>query len=204
MSDYDSPWKEALDQFFPAFLAFFFPKVHGLVDWSRGYEALDQKLGFHDLQREELSSRLIFVIAAFVGGGALHFVREELIDQLGLLGPSFAVGDVDTLLLRQLRAQRVVLRRIERRRAHLDLLIRRQRGVGAAHPPALPVLLEGTLVEVPRDLYAIRPGDHRVLSLGSLVQLVGAEEAKAADAEDDDETPIDELVRPLEPSTKFG
>ena len=44
MSDYDSPWKEALDQFFPAFLAFFFPEVHALVDWSQGYESLDKEL----------------------------------------------------------------------------------------------------------------------------------------------------------------
>jgi len=44
MSDYDSPWKEALDRFFPAFLAFFFPEVHALIDWGRGYESLDNEL----------------------------------------------------------------------------------------------------------------------------------------------------------------
>lgn len=44
MSDFDSPWKEALELFFPAFLVFFFPRVHEAVDWSRGYEALDKEL----------------------------------------------------------------------------------------------------------------------------------------------------------------
>jgi hypothetical protein len=44
MSDFDSPWKDALELFFPAFLAFFFPRVHAKVDWSRGYEALDKEL----------------------------------------------------------------------------------------------------------------------------------------------------------------
>ena len=44
MSDYDSPWKEALDYFLPAFLEFFFPRVHELIDWERGYQSLDKEL----------------------------------------------------------------------------------------------------------------------------------------------------------------
>jgi hypothetical protein len=57
MSDFDSPWKEALDHFLPAFLAFFFPEVHAGVDWSRDYEALDKEL--QQVAREgELGLRL--------------------------------------------------------------------------------------------------------------------------------------------------
>jgi len=44
MSDYDSPWKEALDRYFRAFLALFFPLVHADIDWSRNYELLDKEL----------------------------------------------------------------------------------------------------------------------------------------------------------------
>ena len=44
MSDYDSAWKEALEQLFPAFVEFFFPRVHAAVDWPRGCEALDKEL----------------------------------------------------------------------------------------------------------------------------------------------------------------
>jgi len=44
LSDFDSPWKEALEQFFPAFLEFVFPQVHAAIDWSREYEALDKDL----------------------------------------------------------------------------------------------------------------------------------------------------------------
>ncbi len=44
VADYDSPWKEALDVYFPAFLAFFFPRIHADIDWSRGYEFLDKEL----------------------------------------------------------------------------------------------------------------------------------------------------------------
>jgi len=43
-SDYDSPWKEILDGYFPDFMAFFFADIHTDIDWSRGYESLDAAL----------------------------------------------------------------------------------------------------------------------------------------------------------------
>jgi len=44
MSDYDSPWKEALDGYFEPFMALFFPDAHADIDWGRGYESLDKEL----------------------------------------------------------------------------------------------------------------------------------------------------------------
>ena len=44
MTDYDSPWKEALDSFFEACLAFFFPQAHAEIDWTRGYQMMDKEL----------------------------------------------------------------------------------------------------------------------------------------------------------------
>ena len=44
MTDYDSPWKEMLDEYFLAFMAFFFPEAYRDIDWARGYESLDQEL----------------------------------------------------------------------------------------------------------------------------------------------------------------
>src|SRR6266511_3280228 len=44
MPDYDSPWEEMLDGYFPAFIAFFFPEAHADIDWTRGYESLDTEL----------------------------------------------------------------------------------------------------------------------------------------------------------------
>ena len=49
-TDYDSPWKEALDLYFEAFLALLFPEVHAQIDWSRGYESLDKE--FQQVVRE--------------------------------------------------------------------------------------------------------------------------------------------------------
>lgn len=42
--DYDSPWKELLEQYFPEFMAFFFPDAHTDIDWAQGYENLDKEL----------------------------------------------------------------------------------------------------------------------------------------------------------------
>jgi hypothetical protein len=44
MTDYDSPWKEALEVYFRAFLALFFPDIHADIDWSRGFVFLDKEL----------------------------------------------------------------------------------------------------------------------------------------------------------------
>src|SRR5262245_47840171 len=44
MTDFDNPWKEILDAYFESFIAFFFPHVHGEIDWSRGHEMLDKEL----------------------------------------------------------------------------------------------------------------------------------------------------------------
>jgi hypothetical protein len=44
MTDFDSPWKEALEVYFRPFLALFFPPIHADIDWSRGYEMLDKEL----------------------------------------------------------------------------------------------------------------------------------------------------------------
>lgn len=43
-ADYDSPWKEAIEQYFQDFLAFFFPRIHADIAWDRGYTFLDTEL----------------------------------------------------------------------------------------------------------------------------------------------------------------
>ncbi len=55
---YDSPWKEALERYFPEFMAFYFPAAHLQIDWSLGYEFLDQELR-SVVQDAELGKRLV-------------------------------------------------------------------------------------------------------------------------------------------------
>jgi hypothetical protein len=40
----DSPWKEALEEFFEDFMENFFPDIYKEIDFSKGYEFLDQEL----------------------------------------------------------------------------------------------------------------------------------------------------------------
>ncbi|MCF7992538.1 MAG: hypothetical protein K9M02_19015 [Thiohalocapsa sp.] len=42
--DHDSPWKEALEHYFPEFLQFLFPHIHTEIDWTQGHEFLDKEL----------------------------------------------------------------------------------------------------------------------------------------------------------------
>jgi len=42
--NYDLTWKEALGVYFPQFLAFFFPQVSRLIDWSIPVQSLDKEL----------------------------------------------------------------------------------------------------------------------------------------------------------------
>jgi hypothetical protein len=42
--DYDSPWKEALEIYFRECLELLFPHAASEIDWSRGYEFLEQEL----------------------------------------------------------------------------------------------------------------------------------------------------------------
>jgi hypothetical protein len=43
-SDYDSPWKEVLRQYFQQAVELFFPEIAALIDWQRPYEFLDKEL----------------------------------------------------------------------------------------------------------------------------------------------------------------
>lgn len=43
-ANYDESWKEALDEYFDDFLAFFFPEIHQQVDWQVPPLALDKEL----------------------------------------------------------------------------------------------------------------------------------------------------------------
>ncbi|HLA36370.1 MAG TPA: DUF4351 domain-containing protein [Rhodocyclaceae bacterium] len=44
IDDYDSPWKEALERYFPEFMAFYFPAAHASIDWRNGYLSRETEL----------------------------------------------------------------------------------------------------------------------------------------------------------------
>jgi hypothetical protein len=74
MTDFDSPWKEALERYFPQFMAFFFPHAHADIDWARGYEFLDKELQ-QVVRDAELGRRLVDKLARVWG----HDGEEDLV-----------------------------------------------------------------------------------------------------------------------------
>ncbi|MEH1932849.1 MAG: DUF4351 domain-containing protein [Nostoc sp.] len=49
-ADFDSPWKEILEAYFPQAMHFFFPETSALIDWEHPYEFLDKE--FQQIARE--------------------------------------------------------------------------------------------------------------------------------------------------------
>lgn len=42
--DFDSPWKDAIEEFFQEFMEFFFPAAHAQINWDREVSFLEQEL----------------------------------------------------------------------------------------------------------------------------------------------------------------
>ncbi|MDZ8029738.1 transposase [Nostoc sp. DedSLP04] len=62
LTDYDSPWKEVIELYFPRFLEFFFTQAYGEIDWTRPYEFLDTEL--QQLEPDaEIGRRLVDKVA---------------------------------------------------------------------------------------------------------------------------------------------
>jgi hypothetical protein len=61
-NEYDNPWKEIIEDFFPHFLEFFFPATHTIIDWTKPYEFLDTEL--QQLEPDaEIGKRLVDKVA---------------------------------------------------------------------------------------------------------------------------------------------
>ena len=42
--NYDTPWKEAVERYFPELMAFYFPAAHAQIDWDKEHVFLEQEL----------------------------------------------------------------------------------------------------------------------------------------------------------------
>ncbi len=57
-ANYDESWKVAIEQYFEAFVAFFFPEAHSSIAWERGYEFLDKEFN-QIVQDAEIGTRFV-------------------------------------------------------------------------------------------------------------------------------------------------
>jgi len=78
--DYDSPWKDAITRYFPEFMAFFFPEAYSQIDWSKGYQFLDQEM--HAVLRDAaIGKRLLdklAVVTLLTGETRTVYVHTEV------------------------------------------------------------------------------------------------------------------------------
>jgi len=55
---YDSPWKEAIEHYFPEFMAFYFPDAYAAIEWAKKYIFLDNELR-SIVPEAEVSNRVV-------------------------------------------------------------------------------------------------------------------------------------------------
>jgi Domain of unknown function (DUF4351) len=63
-ADYDSPWKEVLEAYFPQAIQFFFPETAAMIDWEHQHEFLDkefQKIAPNSEQGKRYADKLVKV-----------------------------------------------------------------------------------------------------------------------------------------------
>ena len=88
--DYDSPWKEILEKYFPQFIEFFFPEAYKDINWNKGYEFLDKEL--QQITKKAKTGRKIEVTSDLLTsrGGLTLFCRYlEMIGILDILQNTF-------------------------------------------------------------------------------------------------------------------
>ncbi len=56
--EYDSPWKEIIELFFPQFMAFFFPTIAVAIDWTKPVEFLDKEFQ-RSIRRSEVGRQTV-------------------------------------------------------------------------------------------------------------------------------------------------
>ncbi len=76
--DYDGPWKHVLENLFEECLSFFFPHIPRDIDFSRGYEFLDQEL--QQITGESESGRRVVdkLVKVFLHDGAERWLLIHL------------------------------------------------------------------------------------------------------------------------------
>jgi len=76
--DYDSPWKEVLKHFFPAFMTLCLPEISHQIDWPRGHEFLDKEL--HAVMRDQKIGKRIAdkLIKVWLKNGEEHWLLVHI------------------------------------------------------------------------------------------------------------------------------
>ena len=88
LTDYDNPWKETLERYFPEFMALFFPKAYADIDWGYKHEFLDKELRQVTGESELGLRRVDQLVRVYRQGGSEIWVlvHVEVQSQMGRVG----------------------------------------------------------------------------------------------------------------------
>jgi hypothetical protein len=82
-ADFDSPWKDALNRYFPEFMAFYFPIAHQQINWTTPHVFLEQELQ-QIVRDSELGKRrldCLVQISTYEAGEQWVYVHVEIQSQ---------------------------------------------------------------------------------------------------------------------------
>jgi hypothetical protein len=68
-SDYDSGWKEVLEEYFQDFLLFYFPQIHRDIDFSKPFAFLDSEFRKIVKESEEEKRRVGRLVRVYLKNG---------------------------------------------------------------------------------------------------------------------------------------
>lgn len=68
-ADYDSPWKDVIEQFFVEFMQFFFLRIYKQIDWNQGFVFLDKELQKITRDAEATRNTVDKLVKVFLLGG---------------------------------------------------------------------------------------------------------------------------------------
>ena len=89
--EFDVPWKDILEAYFPEFLAFFLPVAHDGIDWERGFEFLDKELSRITRESQIGDRRMDKLVKVWRRDGVELWVLIHIEIQ-GDRKPNFALG----------------------------------------------------------------------------------------------------------------
>jgi hypothetical protein len=79
-TELDSPWKDILELYVEAFVQFFFPQLHKLIDWNLGYEFMDKELQkvFKDAKTKQRFTDKLAKVRLLNGKTTVVYIHVEV------------------------------------------------------------------------------------------------------------------------------
>ena len=99
--DYDSPWKDAVEHYFPELMAFYFPMAYAEIDWSKIFQEIESIERREDMRYINSVQRMYMEkfraegMELGVVTGEVKLLKKQLEKRFGSL-PSWAITKLES------------------------------------------------------------------------------------------------------------